>query len=30
MTAGWVKDRNGWKHNVFMKTFDSPDIEFGL
>jgi hypothetical protein len=30
MTTGWVKDRNGWKHNIFMKTFDSPDIEFGL
>ena len=29
MAAGWVENRNGWDHNIFMKTFDS-DIEFGL
>jgi hypothetical protein len=26
----WAKDRNGWKHNIFMKTFESADIDFGL
>jgi hypothetical protein len=30
MAAGWVKDRNGWNHNIFMKTLDSSMIEFGL
>ena len=29
MAAGWVENRNGWDHNIFMKTFDS-DIKFGL
>ncbi len=26
----WVQDRNDWKHNIFMKTFQSADIDFGL
>jgi len=30
MADGWVKDRNGWKHNIFMKTFEAGKIDFGL
>ena len=30
MAERWVKDRNGWKHNIFMKTFQPADIDFGL
>jgi len=28
--TSWVKDRNGWKHNVYFRTTDSNDVDSGL
>ena len=29
-SESWVKDRNGWKNNIYMVTKDSSTIDFGL
>lgn len=26
----WLKDRNGWMHNTFMRTFRSTDTDYDL
>jgi hypothetical protein len=26
----WVENGNGWKHNIFMNTYEPGDVGFGL
>ncbi len=30
MAAKWVEDRNGWQHNIFMKTYQPTELDFCL